>query len=51
MTIAHRLRIDYLYVDDEDFRAYPEGTKKFEANPQSFEPVFQNAEVRLYKIH
>jgi hypothetical protein len=49
-TIAHRLRVDYLYVDDEDLRAYPEGTRKFEEHPEAFERVFANAEVRIYRV-
>jgi hypothetical protein len=49
-AIAHRLRLDYLYVDDEDVRAYPEGTKKFDANPQAFERVFASGDVRVYKV-
>jgi hypothetical protein len=50
VTIALRLHLDYLYVDDEDLSAYPEGTRKFDENPQNFERVFANAEVRIYKI-
>ncbi len=49
-TIAHRLRLDYLYVDDEDLRAYPEGTRKFDEHPEAFERVFANAEVRIYRV-
>jgi len=50
LTIARRLRLDYLYVDDEDFRAYPEGTRKFDEHPESFERVFANSEVRIYRV-
>jgi hypothetical protein len=50
VAIAHGLRIDYLYVDEEDIRAYPEGTKKFEEHPQQFQRVFANGEVRIYKV-
>jgi hypothetical protein len=48
-TIAHRLRIDYLYVDGEDVRAYPEGTAKLDRS-DAFERVFANGEVRIYRV-
>jgi hypothetical protein len=50
LTTARRLRLDYLYVDDEDVRAYPEGTRKFDEHPESFERVFSNSEVRIYRV-
>lgn len=49
-AIAHRLRIDYLYVDGEDAAAYPEGTRKFDEHPDRFERVFVNDEVRIYRV-
>jgi hypothetical protein len=49
-SIARALRLDYLYVDADDARAYPEGTAKFDDHPDLFERVFQNASVRLYRI-
>jgi hypothetical protein len=49
-TIAHRLRLDYLYVDGEDIAAYPDGTRKFEEHPEAFERVFANTEVRVYRV-
>jgi hypothetical protein len=49
-AIARRLRIDYLYVDREDAAEYPGGTRKFEEHPESFEPVFANSEVRIYRV-
>jgi hypothetical protein len=48
--IAYRLRIDYLYVDLEDIAAYGEGVAKFAANPDRFERVFSNNEVRVYRV-
>jgi len=48
--IARSLRIDYLYVDDTDVTAYPEGTRKFEEHPVLFERVFANPQVRVYRI-
>ena len=48
--IAYRLRIDYLYADLEDIAAYGEGVAKFAANPDRFERVFSNDEVRIYRI-
>lgn len=50
VSIGHRLRIDYLYVDGEDVRAYPEGTRKFDEHPESFERVFAAGDVRLYRL-
>ena len=49
-TIAYKLRIDYLYVDPEDVAAYGEGVAKFAENPDRFERVFSNSEVRIYRI-
>lgn len=49
-TIAYKLRIDYLYVDLEDVAAYGEGVAKFADNPDHFERVFANSEVRIYRI-
>ena len=48
--IAYRLRIDYLYVELEDIAAYGEGVAKFAENPDRFERVFSNDEVRVYRI-
>jgi hypothetical protein len=48
--LSRRRRIDYLYVDAEDRAAYPEGTAKFERQPEYFEEVFANREVRLYRV-
>ena len=44
ISIAHRLRVDYLYVDTADIAAYPGGIPKFEASPAAFERVFANGE-------
>jgi uncharacterized membrane protein len=49
-SIARRLRIDYVYVDDTDTAAYPEGVRKFDLYPTMFERVFANATVRLYRV-
>lgn len=48
--LARGLRIDYLYVDSDDRTAYPEGVSKFEGQPAYFQKVFDNEEVRLYKV-
>jgi uncharacterized membrane protein len=48
--IARRLKIDYLYVDGDDVAAYPEGSRKFAAHPELFEPVFKNEEVSIYRV-
>ena len=47
---ARRLRIDYLWVDDYDRRAYPDGVARLAAAPDYFEPVFRNAEVTIYRV-
>jgi hypothetical protein len=49
-AIAQRLRIDYLYVDRDDDAAYARGVQKFDANPERFERVFANQEVRIYRL-
>ena len=48
--LARRRRIDYLYVDGDDRTAYPQGVAKFENQPAYFETVFDNGEVRLYRV-
>jgi hypothetical protein len=48
-AIARRLGIDYIYVDQTDVSAYPEGVAKFDGSP-AFERVFSNREVRLYRV-
>ena len=50
VNIARSLRIDYLYVDDTDRAEYPTGTHKFDDNPALFERVFENRQVRLYRV-
>jgi hypothetical protein len=47
---ARRLHIDYLYVDETDTAAYPEGTRKFDEQPSLFERVYANATVRIYRV-
>jgi hypothetical protein len=47
---ARRLHIDYLYVDDTDTAAYPEGTRKFDEQPGLFERVFASGPVRVYRV-
>jgi hypothetical protein len=49
--IAHRLRIDYVYVDDTDKAAYPEGVAKFATHPEYFSSVYQNPQVTIYRIN
>jgi uncharacterized membrane protein len=49
-AIARRLRIDYLYVDEDDRAAYPDGVRKFQSDPARFEQVFSNQEVTIYRV-
>jgi hypothetical protein len=48
--IARRLRIDYLWVDDEERRGYPQGVAALNAAPAYFEPVFRNQGVAIYRV-
>lgn len=50
LTLARRLRLDYIYVDHEDLAAYPSGTQKFDRHPDLFERVFANGSVRIYRV-
>lgn len=47
---ARRLRLDYIYVDQDDLAAYPSGTQKFDRHPEFFERVFANGSVRIYRV-
>ena len=49
-AIAHRLRIDYIYVDRTERAAYPAGVAKFAGAPERFAPVFSNDEVSIYHV-
>lgn len=49
-AVARELRIDYLYVDEADTAAYPQGTAKFDTSPQYFEPVFRAGQVAVYRV-
>jgi hypothetical protein len=48
-TIAHRLRIAFLYVDGLDRHVY-EGAAKFDASPRYFTPAFRSGEVAVYEV-
>ena len=50
LNIARRLRIAYVYVDQTDVAAYPQGVRKFAENPAAFEQVFGNSEARVYRV-
>ncbi|MGI8617932.1 MAG: hypothetical protein ACR2L6_02440 [Gemmatimonadaceae bacterium] len=49
-ALARRLRLDFLYVDQDDVGAYPAGTAKFDISPQHFAQVFRNGSVRVYRV-
>lgn len=49
-TIARSLRIAYVYADDVERRAYPDGVAKFDTAPQLFSRVFANSEARVYRV-
>jgi hypothetical protein len=48
--IARGLRIDYVWVDQVERKAYPTGVAKFDTAPQLFAPAFKNAEVSIYQV-
>lgn len=49
--LATDARIDYLYVDDTDRRAFSGAAiRKFEENPSLFTPVFWSGDVALYAV-
>jgi len=50
VSIARRLRIDYLYVDTVDRAAYSEGVRKFDQQPMLFDRVYVNEEVSIYRV-
>jgi hypothetical protein len=47
--IARRMRIDYIYVDAVERTAHP-AAAKFDASPEYFERVFDEADVGLYRV-
>jgi hypothetical protein len=49
-AIAHELRIDYIWIDQVERRAYPSGMAKFAEAPQYFTPAFHNEEVVIYHV-
>jgi uncharacterized membrane protein len=49
-ALARGLAIDYLYVDQEDVAAYPEGIAKFDRDASLFGRVFDNGVARVYKV-
>ena len=48
-NIARSLRIDYVYVDEVERRAYPDGIR-FDASA-AFERVFEEGPVAVYRVH
>jgi uncharacterized membrane protein len=49
--LARQLRIDYLYVDDTDTRAYPDGVRKFDESPALFSRVFTSGPVKIFRVN
>jgi uncharacterized membrane protein len=47
-NIAHSLRIDYVYVDEVERRAYPNGIRFDGA--KAFEKVFEDGPVAVYRV-
>jgi hypothetical protein len=48
-TIAHGLRIDYLYVDEVEKTAYAGGMEKF-SDVRYFDEAFRNREVTIFRV-
>ena len=48
--IARSLRIDYVWVDQVERKAYRAGLAKFASSPRQFAPVFTNTEVTIYRV-
>jgi hypothetical protein len=48
--LARALRVEYVWVDRIERAAYPGGMVKFDASPDLFIPIFQNPEVRIYRV-
>jgi hypothetical protein len=48
-SLAHTLRIDYVYIDRVERSAYPGGMAKFD-RAEYFTPVFRNDEVTIYRV-
>jgi hypothetical protein len=48
--LARELKIDYLWVDDNERRAYQSGVAAIDMAPGYFKPVFRNSEVAIYQV-
>ena len=48
--LAREMRIDYLWVDDNERRAYQSGVAAIDAATGYFRPVFRNSEVAIYQV-
>jgi hypothetical protein len=48
-AIARQLRIDFVYLDDVDREASPNGVSKFQ-DERYFQPVFRNAAAAIYRV-
>jgi hypothetical protein len=48
--LARELKVDYLWVDDNERRAYQSGVAAIDAAAGYFKPVFRNAEVAIYQV-
>ena len=48
-SIAHDLRVDYIYVDALDRATYP-GVEKFDRSPELFVSRFKRGPVAVYEV-
>jgi hypothetical protein len=49
-TLARRLRVNYVWIDEVERGAYPAGVRKFDTAPEYFAPVYQNGVVSIYRV-
>jgi len=49
--LARDMGVNYIYLDGADRVAYPDGVRKFDADPNLFTKVFSNRDVALYAVH
>ncbi|MGH9411228.1 MAG: hypothetical protein ACRD1V_17460, partial [Vicinamibacterales bacterium] len=49
-TIAHELRIDYIWIGQLERDTYPSGMPKFADAPQYFTVAFRNPEITIYHV-
>ena len=50
-ALLRRYRVAYVYVGPLERKTYPAaGLRKFAMHPELFEPVYENPEVKIYRV-